>query len=133
MLPADSEGLFAHLEVDDFAAFRAHMAASPGDDRWQAEMAALIDPMTDPATGFHRRLEEIFHLDRAGAAMRREQALLDGLVTVAAATEFTADRGGAVYGRPGGDRLGESDGTGPDSETVVAAADPAPSSASTPR
>ena len=55
--------LFAYLEVDDFAAFRAAMAASPVNDRWQAEMAALIDPLTDPATGFHQRLEEIFHLD----------------------------------------------------------------------
>ncbi len=55
--------LFAYLEVDDFAAFRASMAAAPVNDRWQAEMAALIDPMTDPATGFHQRLEEIFHLD----------------------------------------------------------------------
>lgn len=55
--------LFAYLEVDDFAAFRAFMAASPVNDRWQTEMAALIDPLTDPATGFHQRLEEIFHLD----------------------------------------------------------------------
>ena len=50
--------LFAYLEVDDFAAFRASMAAAPVNDRWQAEMAALIDPMTDPTTGFHQRLEE---------------------------------------------------------------------------
>jgi L-rhamnose mutarotase len=55
--------LFAYLEVDDFAVFRASMAAAPVNDRWQAEMTALIDPMTDPATGFHQRLEEIFHLD----------------------------------------------------------------------
>jgi L-rhamnose mutarotase len=55
--------LFAYLEVDDFAAFRASMAASTVNDRWQAEMAALIDPMTDPETGFHQRLEEVFHLD----------------------------------------------------------------------
>lgn len=55
--------LFAYLEVDDFVAFRASMAASPVDARWQAEMAELIDPLTDPATGFHQRLEEIFHLD----------------------------------------------------------------------
>lgn len=55
--------LFAYLVVDDFAAFRATMSASPVNDRWQAEMAALIDPLTDPATGFHQRLEEIFHLD----------------------------------------------------------------------
>jgi L-rhamnose mutarotase len=55
--------LFAYLEVDDFAAFRAAMAASEVNDRWQAGMAELIDPLTDPATGFHQRLEEIFHLD----------------------------------------------------------------------
>jgi hypothetical protein len=24
---------------------------------------ARIDPLTDPATGFHQRLEEVFHLD----------------------------------------------------------------------
>jgi L-rhamnose mutarotase len=55
--------LFACLEVDDFAAFRTSMGASPVNDRWQAEMAALIDPMTDPETGFHQRLEEVFHLE----------------------------------------------------------------------
>ena len=55
--------LFAYLEVDDFAAFRAAMAASPVDARWQSEMVWLIDPLKDPATGFHQRLEEIFHLD----------------------------------------------------------------------
>ncbi len=55
--------LFAYLEVDDFAVFRTSMAASPVNARWQAEMVELIDPLTDPATGFHQRLEEIFHLD----------------------------------------------------------------------
>ena len=55
--------LFAYLEVGDFVAFRAFMAAAPVNDRWQAEMATLIDPLTDPATGFHQRLEEVFHLD----------------------------------------------------------------------
>jgi L-rhamnose mutarotase len=55
--------LFAYLEVEDFAAFRASMAVSPVNDRWQAEMAALIDPLTDPRTGFHTRLEEVFHVD----------------------------------------------------------------------
>lgn len=54
--------LFAYLEVDDFSAFRASMAASPVNTRWQADMAEIIDPLTDPATGFHQRLEEIFHL-----------------------------------------------------------------------
>ena len=57
------DDLFAYLEVDDFAAFTAAMAESEANAHWQAEMAALIDPLTDPATGFHQRLEEIFHLD----------------------------------------------------------------------
>jgi L-rhamnose mutarotase len=39
------------------------MAASPVNDRWQADMTRLIDPLTDPATGFHRQLDEVFHLD----------------------------------------------------------------------
>ena len=57
------DDLFAYLEVDDFAAFRASMAADPVNTRWQAEMASLIDPLIEPATGFHQRLEEIFHLE----------------------------------------------------------------------
>ncbi len=55
--------LFGCLEVEDFERFRATMAASPVNDRWQADMAPLIDPMTDPATGFHQRLEEVFHME----------------------------------------------------------------------
>jgi L-rhamnose mutarotase len=57
------DDLFGYLEVDDFAAFRRHMDASAVNARWQAGMAELIDPDTDPATGFHRQLEEVFHLD----------------------------------------------------------------------
>jgi len=59
----DGNDLFGYLEVDDFAAFRTTMAASEADARWQPEMQALIDPLTDPATGFHRRMAEVFHLD----------------------------------------------------------------------
>ncbi len=55
--------LFAYLEVDDFARFTEQMAHSEANERWQAEMASLIDPLTDPATGFHSRTEEVFHLD----------------------------------------------------------------------
>ena len=39
------------------------MAASDVNARWQADMARLIDPLTDPATGFHQQLDEVFHLD----------------------------------------------------------------------
>jgi L-rhamnose mutarotase len=57
------DDLFAYLEVEDFARFREEMAAAEVNDRWQAEMARLIVPLTDPATGVHQRLEESFHLD----------------------------------------------------------------------
>ena len=39
------------------------MDEAPINAPWQAEMAALIDPCIDPATGFHGRLDEVFHLD----------------------------------------------------------------------
>ncbi len=55
--------LFGYMEVDDLERFQTTMAASPVNARWQAEMASLIDPLTDPATGFHQRLDEVFHLD----------------------------------------------------------------------
>jgi L-rhamnose mutarotase len=57
------DDLFAYLEVDDFDAFTRRMATSEANARWQAEMARLIDPLTDPATGFHTRIPEVFHLE----------------------------------------------------------------------
>ena len=57
------DDLFGVFEVDDFGRFRALMDASEVNARWQADMVSLIDPCTDPATGFHRRLEEVFRLD----------------------------------------------------------------------
>ena len=58
----DGEDLFGYLEVVDFEAFRARMAQSDANARWQPQMSALIDPLTDPETGFHRRMREVFHL-----------------------------------------------------------------------
>ncbi len=55
--------LFGTMKVDDFDRFRASMDASPVNARWQAAMADLIDPLIDPATGFHQRLDEVFRLD----------------------------------------------------------------------
>jgi len=57
------DDLFGYLVVDDLARFRAYLAASDVNARWQAEMGDLIDPLTDPSTGFHRQLDEVFHLD----------------------------------------------------------------------
>jgi L-rhamnose mutarotase len=55
--------LFGYLEVDDFARFRRHMAGSAVNARWQAGMVSLIDPLIDPDTGFHQRVDEVFHLE----------------------------------------------------------------------
>jgi L-rhamnose mutarotase len=57
------DDLFGYLEVDDLRRFQDHMAASDVNARWQADMGVLIDPLTDPATGFHRQLDEVFHLE----------------------------------------------------------------------
>ncbi len=57
------EDLFGYLEVDDLERFQREIAASDVNTSWQREMAGLIDPLMDPATGFHRRLDEVFHLD----------------------------------------------------------------------
>jgi L-rhamnose mutarotase len=59
----DDDDLFAYLEVDNLAYFLAAMSNSDANRRWQAAMQDIIDPMTDPETGFHHRLEEVFHLD----------------------------------------------------------------------
>ena len=59
----DGEDLFGYLEVADFEAFRAGMAQSDANDRWQPDMTSLIDPMNDTVTGFHHRMREVFHLD----------------------------------------------------------------------
>jgi L-rhamnose mutarotase len=57
------EDLFGYLEVDDLDRFRAYLASSEVNARWQEDMAGLIDPLTDPATGFHTRIPEVFHLE----------------------------------------------------------------------
>jgi L-rhamnose mutarotase len=55
--------LFGYLEVEDLERFQRDMAASEVNARWQQDMGPLIDPLTDPSTGFHQRLDEVFHLD----------------------------------------------------------------------
>jgi L-rhamnose mutarotase len=57
------DDLFGYLEVADLRRFQDHMAASEVNARWQADMGVLIDPLTDPATGFHEQLDEVFHLE----------------------------------------------------------------------
>jgi hypothetical protein len=51
------------FDVEGFDRFREHVAAEGVNARCQADRARLIDPCTDPAIGFHRRLGEVFRLD----------------------------------------------------------------------
>jgi L-rhamnose mutarotase len=55
--------LFGYLEVEDLSAFQRSMGESDVNAGWQVEMASLIDPLTDPATGFISGWDEVFHLD----------------------------------------------------------------------
>jgi L-rhamnose mutarotase len=59
----DGSDLFARMDVQSFDRFLETMAASDVNRRWQAYMADILDPCIDPATGFHRRLQEVFHVD----------------------------------------------------------------------
>ena len=59
----DGDRLFGYLEVDELGRFQQHLNDSEINARWQASMGVLIDPLTDPATGFHRQLDEVFHLE----------------------------------------------------------------------
>jgi L-rhamnose mutarotase len=59
----DGDRLFGYLEVEDLRRFQQHMNDSDINARWQASMGVLIDPLTDAATGFHRQLDEVFHLE----------------------------------------------------------------------
>jgi L-rhamnose mutarotase len=57
------QDLFAYMEVEDFRAFLKLMAANPESDRWEAQMAGIMERGILPETGFHERLAEVFHLD----------------------------------------------------------------------
>ena len=59
----DGDRLFGYLEVEDLGQFQRHLNDSEVNARWQDSMGVLIDPLTDPATGFHRQLDEVFHLE----------------------------------------------------------------------
>jgi L-rhamnose mutarotase len=59
----DGDRLFGYLEVEDLGRFQQHLNDSEINARWQGSMGVLIDPLTDPATGFHRQLDEVFHLE----------------------------------------------------------------------
>jgi L-rhamnose mutarotase len=54
--------LFAYMEVDDFERFKRQMAADPDAQRWEAQIAPIMEEAIQPETGFHEVLPEVFHL-----------------------------------------------------------------------
>lgn len=57
------QDLFAYMEVNDFERFKRHIAASGDAQRWEAQMAAIMEAGIQPESGFHEVLPEVFHLD----------------------------------------------------------------------
>ena len=54
------------------------MAASEINARWQADMGdGLIDPLTDPSTGFHQRLDEVFTSTEGSGSTEASQSLFE--------------------------------------------------------
>ena len=54
--------LFAYMELDDFQRFKRHMADDVEAQRWEAQMAPIMELAIQPETGFHEVLPEVFHL-----------------------------------------------------------------------
>lgn len=57
------QDLFAYMEVEDFAHFKRQISADPDAQRWEAQMAPIMEHGLQPETGFHELLPEVFHLD----------------------------------------------------------------------
>lgn len=55
--------LFSHMEVDDYDRMIERFNGDPVAQRWEEEMAELIEyPDADPKTGWPRMLEEVWSL-----------------------------------------------------------------------
>jgi L-rhamnose mutarotase len=55
--------LFAYIEVADFERFKRQMSANADAQRWEEQMAPIMERAIQPETGFHEVLPEVFHLD----------------------------------------------------------------------
>jgi L-rhamnose mutarotase len=55
--------LFAYMEVEDFERFQRQMSGSPDAQRWESQMAPIMEQAIQSDTGFHEVLLEVFHLD----------------------------------------------------------------------
>jgi L-rhamnose mutarotase len=57
------QDLFAYMEVDDFERFKRQMSESQDAQRWEFQMAPIMEQAVQADTGFHEVLSEVFHLD----------------------------------------------------------------------
>jgi L-rhamnose mutarotase len=51
------------MEVDDFERFKRQMSESQDAQRWESQMAPIMEQAVQADTGFHDVLSEVFHLD----------------------------------------------------------------------
>jgi L-rhamnose mutarotase len=57
------QDLFAYMEVADFEGFKRQMSSNADAQRWEEQMAPIMERAIQPETGFHEVLPEVFHLD----------------------------------------------------------------------
>jgi L-rhamnose mutarotase len=57
------QDLFAYLEVGDFESFKRQMSSNADAQRWEEQMAPIMERAIQPETGVHEVLLEVFHLD----------------------------------------------------------------------
>jgi L-rhamnose mutarotase len=57
------QDLFAYMEVDDFERFKRQVSDSQDAQRWESQMAPIMEQAIQADTGFHEVLSEVFHLD----------------------------------------------------------------------
>jgi L-rhamnose mutarotase len=51
------------MEVADFEVFKRYMSGNQDSQRWEAQMAPIMEQAIRADTGFHEVLPEVFHLD----------------------------------------------------------------------
>jgi L-rhamnose mutarotase len=57
------QDLFAYIEVADFEHCKRQMSSSADAQRWEEQMAPIMERAIQPETGFHEVVPEVFHLD----------------------------------------------------------------------
>jgi len=58
----DGQDMFGYMEVDSFNRFKSYMSTSREAQRWEAQVAPILERAVQPETSLHKVLPEVFHL-----------------------------------------------------------------------